>query len=290
MCPAAARLNDPLAHTTVLGNLAKMGGSLIAGALVGAALTLAAATVIGTGGLALGLAIGFGVALAMEASGLNEWMDHQINRLVDHFIPPSIEGTIASGSPNVNINSRAAARAAAAPSMQDIVACARHASGAPQMIAQGSDNVFINDSPAARKGDQTTCQGTIAAGSDNVFIGGGTVTVREIQDERPWWITALGTAISVAMILCARPKGGISALKSAIPCLLMDMASSMAGTMVGHAIRNTIGNPVNVITGGKVLREDPDVVLPGPLPLEWTRFYSSHDRRADSLFGPTKSR
>jgi len=46
MCPAAARYDDPIAHTSVLGNLAKMGGSLIAGALVGAALTLAAAATV----------------------------------------------------------------------------------------------------------------------------------------------------------------------------------------------------------------------------------------------------
>jgi RHS repeat-associated protein len=286
MCPAAARRDDPLAHTTVMGNLAKLGGSLIAGALVGAALTMAAVAVVGTGGLALGLAIGFGVALAMEASGLNPWMDHQINRLVDKFIPPSIEGTIASGSPNVNINSRPAARAAAAPSMQDVVACTKHASGAPRMIAQGSDNVFINDSPAARKGDQSDCQGTIAEGSDDVFIGGGTATVREIEDERPWWIRGLGVAIGVAMLLCGRPKGSLSQLKSAVPCLLMNFVVPAAGTYLGHVIKTFVGNPVNVITGGKVLRDEPDFALPGPLPLEWTRFYSSHDRREGGLFGP----
>lgn len=51
MCPAAARYDDPIAHTSVLGNLAKMGGSLIAGALVGATLAAAAtvAFVAGTG-------------------------------------------------------------------------------------------------------------------------------------------------------------------------------------------------------------------------------------------------
>lgn len=239
MCPAAARLNDPIAHTSMLGNLAKMGGSLIAGALVGAALTFVTAAavtfVVGTGGLGLGavLAIGFAVSMAMEGSGLNEFIDHQINRLADAFIPPSIEGKIASGSWDVNVNSQPAARAAS-PDTQDTVACDKHASGPPPMLAQGSDNVFINNHPAARKGDQTTCGGTVAAGSDDVFIGGGTVTVREIHDERPWWINALGMALGV-------------------------------------------------ITGGKVLREAPDVALPGALPLEWTRFYSSHDRRAPTV-------
>lgn len=290
MCPAAARLNDPIAHTSILGNLAKMGGSLIAGALVGAALTVAAVAavgvIVGTGGLGLGavLAIGFGVGVAMEASGLNGFMDRQINRLVDAAIPPSIEGSIASGSPDVKINSLPAARAAA-PGMQDVVACGRHASGPPPMLAQGSDNVFINDHPAARKGDKTTCGGTIAEGSDDVFIGGGTVTVREIEDERPWWISALGMALGVALALCGRGRMNVSALKSALPCLLMNMGASFAGSMVGHRIKTFIGNPVNVITGGKILREEPDFTLPGPLPLVWARFYSSHDRRQDSLLG-----
>jgi RHS repeat-associated protein len=290
MCPAAARLNDPIAHTSTLGNLARMGGSLVAGALIGAALTAVAVAgvtaVVATGGLGLGpvLAIGFAVGVAMEASGLNGFIDSQVNRLVDAFIPPVIEGTIVSGSLDVNINSRAAARAAS-PGAQDVVACAKHGSGAPPMLAQGSDNVFINSQPAARKDDMTTCGGTIAAGSDDVSIGGGTVTVREIEDERPWWITALGTGLGVAMMLCGRGRLNVSALKSALPCLLMNMGVSIAGSMVGHQIRTTIGNPVNVITGGKVLREDPDCALPGPLPLEWSRFYSSHDRRDGSLFG-----
>lgn len=290
MCPAAARLNDPIAHTSILGNLAKMGGSLVAGALVGAALTAAAAAavavVVGTGGLGLGavLAIGFAVSAAMEASGLNGFIDRHIDSLVDRFIPPSIEGHIASGAPDVSINSRPAARAAA-PGLQDVVACARHGSGAPPMLAQGSDNVFINDHPAARKDDRTTCGGTIAAGSDDVSIGGGTVTVREIDDERPWWITALGMALGVALALCGRGKMNVSALKSALPCLLMNMGASAAGGLVGHGIKTVIGHPVNVITGGKVLRDAPDAVLPGPLPFEWTRFYSSHDRRGDGLFG-----
>ena len=290
MCPAAARLNDPIAHTSIMGNLAKMGGSLIAGALIGAALTAAAvaavAVVVGTGGLGLGavLAIGFGVSVAMEASGLNGFIDRSINRLVDAAIPPSIEGSIASGSPDVKINTLPAARAAA-PGVQDVVVCAMHGSGPPPMLAQGSDNVFINDRPAARKGDQTTCGGTIAEGSGDVFVGGGTVTVREIEDERPWWITALGVGLGVAMTLCGRGRLNISSLKSTLPCLLMNMGTSFAGSMVGHAIRTFVGNPVNVITGGKVLREEPDVALPGALPLVWGRFYSSHDRRADGLFG-----
>jgi len=119
MCPAAARLNDPIAHTSTMGMLAKMGGSLLVGALVGAALTTlvvaAVVATVATGGLGLGavLAIGFGVSMAMEASGLNGFIDNQVNRAVDKFIPPSIEGKITSGSHNVTFDFLPAARAAA---------------------------------------------------------------------------------------------------------------------------------------------------------------------------------
>ncbi|MES2742634.1 MAG: DUF6531 domain-containing protein [Pseudomonadota bacterium] len=291
MCSAAAREKDPIAHTSILGNLLKMGGSLIAGALIGAALTslvaAAAVATVATGGLGFAavLAIGFAVSAAMEGSGLNGFIDHHINHLVDSFIPPSIEGKINSGSPNVYINSSPAARAAR-PGELDTIACPGHASGPPAKLAQGSSNVFINGQPVARQGDMTTCGGTIAAGSKNVFIGGGKVTVREIDDERPWWISALGMAIGVALTLCGRGKLSVSSLKAALPCLLLNMGTSIAGTMVGHQIRTTMGHPVNVITGGKILREAPDFTLPGPLPLQWARFYSSHDRREHGLFGP----
>ena len=290
MCPAAARLDDPIAHTSTFGMLAKMGGSLLVGALVGAALTAlvvaAVVATVATGGLGLGavLAIGFGVSMAMEASGLNGFIDSQVNRAVDKFIPPSIEGKIVSGSPNVKFNSLPAARAAT-PGELDTIACNKHSSGPAPMLAQGSDNVFINDQPAARKGDMTTCGGTIAEGSEDVFVGGGTMTVRDIDDERPWWITALGVAIGVALTLCGRGKMNLSALKSALPCLLLNFGASFAGSMAGKWIRTTIGNPVNVITGGKVLNDPPDFSLAGPLALIWERFYSSHDSREDGLLG-----
>ncbi|RFP15462.1 type IV secretion protein Rhs [Duganella sp. BJB488] len=290
MCPAAARLNDPIAHTSTMGMLAKMGGSLLVGALVGAALTalVAAAVVatVATGGLGFAavLAIGFGVSVAMEATGLNGFIDNQINRAVDKFIPPSIEGKITSGAPNVTFNSLPAARAAS-PGDLDVIHCGKHSSGAPPMLAQGSDNVFINSQPATRIGDMTTCGGTIAEGSADVFVGGGTLTVRDIKDERPWWITALGVAIGVALALCGRGKLNISSLKAALPCLLMNMGASMLGTYVGSKIRTFIGNPVNVITGGKVLRESADILLPGPIQLGWSRFYSSHDTRDGGLLG-----
>ena len=41
----------------------------------------------------------------------------------------------------------------------------------PPRIARGSSNVFINNQPAARKGDKLECSAAIVEGSPDVFIG-----------------------------------------------------------------------------------------------------------------------
>ncbi len=55
----------------------------------------------------------------------------------------------------------------------------------PPRIAQGSSNVFINNQPAARKGDKLECSAAIVGGSPDVFIGGEQVTYLDIQPEFP---------------------------------------------------------------------------------------------------------
>ncbi|RKP46385.1 RHS repeat-associated core domain-containing protein [Trinickia fusca] len=290
MSSAAARKDDPIQHTSLAGDLLKMGGSLVVGMAIGVALTAVAAAgvalAVGTGGLAAPaeLAIMVAVSAVMEGSGLNELIDKGVSSAVDALVPPVIKGTIKSGSSDVYVNGRMAARAAS-PGDLDTVACSDHSG--PQMIAQGSDSVYINGQPAARVKDKTTCGGAIAEGSANVFTGGGTKTVRDIKDERPWWVNALGFAIGVGLMLCGRGKPNLSALKGALPCLMVNIGASFLGGMIGHEIRTLLGHPVNVITGGKILdgEVDTDFELPGPLPIVWRRFYSSHDGRTDGLFG-----
>ncbi|PVZ39710.1 PAAR domain-containing protein, partial [Pseudomonas sp. CC120222-01a] len=106
-------------------------------------------------------------------------------------------GWITSGSDNVHINGRPAARAHV-----DQAVCTDH-SGARQTVAQGSRTVYINGQPAARVGDRTICDGRISAGSSNVFIGGDTETTDEIEPEVPGWLeaTALGVGIASAIAL-----------------------------------------------------------------------------------------
>jgi len=82
--------------------------------------------------------------------------------------PPT---TVASGSGDVSINGKPAAR------LGDSVVL--HACPCPKMphgihgrgISAGSSNVSINGKAAARVGDAIGCGGSVAAGSPNVFIG-----------------------------------------------------------------------------------------------------------------------
>ncbi|WP_244105238.1 RHS repeat-associated core domain-containing protein [Burkholderia ambifaria] len=295
MSQPAARKDDPFTHTTLAGDLLGMGGSLLGGLGIGWALTTIAeglvfgalgALEIGTGGLAtpIVLAIGVGVAAYMQGSGLNDKIDEAAKGLGNAISPPEEKGTIQNGSPDVFVNGKPAARAADGADM-DPVLCSDHPG--PQFVAQGSDVVFINDLPAARVDDKTTCDGTISKGSPDVFFGGGTKTVRDISAARPW-VAGLGAAIGIALALCGRGKGSWGDfVKGKLPCLAMNFAAGIFGTWLGSKMQPSAGHPVNVITGGKILdgSDDTDFVLPGPLPIVWQRFYSSHDDRADGLFG-----
>jgi uncharacterized Zn-binding protein involved in type VI secretion len=120
-------------------------------------------------------------------------------------------GQIKTGSGNVFTNSKPAARAHV-----DTAACDQHGP-APQILAQGSDSVYINGQPAARVGDRTVCDGKISSGSANVFIGGGTETTDAISPEVPGWleravlVVGLGSAFVLAspVIVIAGLVGGV---------------------------------------------------------------------------------
>lgn len=60
-------------------------------------------------------------------------------------------GKIRSGSSNVYINGKPAARA-----HLDVTECSDHP-GALKTLAQGSESVYVNGQPAARIGDRTIC-------------------------------------------------------------------------------------------------------------------------------------
>jgi len=172
----AARVGDPIAHTSALTGLI---GGLLAGAVLGAVM-------VSTGGLAavavIGAAASGGALIGEVIGGLS--------------IFTSNTGTITTGSPDVYTNGRPAARATLS-----VVLCAKHAP--PPLVAEGSSSVYINGMPASRVGDRTTCGAKINAGSSNVFIGGQTVQTEEIDDEVPGWLrnTIMGVGLGGAVAL-----------------------------------------------------------------------------------------
>ncbi|MET4715174.1 putative Zn-binding protein involved in type VI secretion, partial [Pseudomonas sp. PvP125] len=272
----AARFGDELSHTSALG------GFLI-GAALGIALvaTVAIATFTCGFGVALlaGLAAGVGGSL-LTAAG------EAIGKM---FSSPS--GTIITASDNVFINSRKAAHVEAS-----FGACDKHPG--PVQVAEGSTNVFINSTAAARKDDKMTCGATISSGSNNVFIGGGTHRYLPVDDEIPGW---LRTTVDVLMAI-AGAAGGIAQLikagsqagmKAIMPCVMKFTAGFVAGevasrVIIGPAIERAIGglagNPVDLTTGRKIIPDEVDFSLPGLMPIEWSRFYAS-DLSVDSILG-----
>ena len=197
----AARMGDPVAHSNAM-----MG--LLAGAALAAALTVA---VVATGGMA---AVAAGALIAGGVAG---------GALAGEYIgaasmgPPT--GAIANGSPTVMTNGRPAALTNITMAL-----CAKEY-GAPQPVAQGAATVFVNQMPAARKGDKLVCGAAIAAGSPNVYMDDSTVTTLPIAADVPPWlhqtleVVALGAAVvgfgaAVAAVglgvACAGLAGGLA--------------------------------------------------------------------------------
>jgi RHS repeat-associated protein len=172
------------------------------------------------------------------------------------------------------------------PKPLDLVLCTRHPPMPPQMLAEGSDKVTINGQPAVRSGDRSTCDATVVSSgliSPNVRIGGGKVVVREIRSGKT---PGVGLAITALMML----KGSKGKFLSNLPCMLLSGVNAFVVSSAMGALTNAIAgspNPVHAATGAKVLGgdEELDFVLPGILPIEWQRFYSSRDERRDGLFG-----
>jgi uncharacterized Zn-binding protein involved in type VI secretion len=224
---AAARLGDPIAHTSSMSGL-------IAGAIAGAVLAgVGAALIIGTGGLAAPLLIG----AVLTGAAMGAWIGEFAGSL--SFFN-KIAGKIATGSPNVFVNSRRAARAEL-----DTGECSEHAPNRPQ-IATGSGSVFINRYPAARVDDILGCSGGIAEGSPNVFIGGGQVHCESvmIEPEVPWQAHAL---VMVAGIGGALLLGGVAA----IPAIVGAFAVGYVGGEVMGWVGRQAGDWLSENIGGK---------------------------------------
>lgn len=166
-----------------------------------------------------------------------------------------------------------------APSNQDIVLCEKHPPAPPQYLAEGSSTVSINDLPAVRGKDRTTCGGTVStAVSPNVTMGGAAVIVRPISSGK---VPGLDLLVAVSMLAMGRP----SKMFSRLPCMLLMMGAGMLSSKLAASVQSAF-MPVHASTGAKVLagEEDLDFVLPARFPLRWQRIYSSRNTVA-GMFG-----
>jgi len=219
--PEAARINDKIEHSQALGGLVL---GVIGGAVIGAA-------IVGTGGAAL---------VVMSAACAGASLGGTAGQLLGSLLMfPS--GNIVIGYKSVKIENKFASR------ISDNVAC----SGSlffpiphpGSQIAQGSSNVYIGNLPAARKGDKTTCDATIAEGASSVIIGGGQETFLEISSEVPWYAEA------ALFLLGLVSSGGAIAMAAKGQRLIT--ACQIGGSMAGGYGLGYSGSYV----GGKIFGE-----------------------------------
>ncbi|ENL3206400.1 PAAR domain-containing protein [Escherichia coli] len=374
--PPAARLGDEIQHKSFLGALA--------GAVLGAIVTIAEGCLImaacATGPYALVLVPALMYA-SYKASDYVEEKQNQLESWINSFC--DTDGAINTGSENVNINGKPAARAAVTlppppppgaipeipqgePSWGDIATdllesaaekavplakawgnavitltesnagfMDRVSAGAsllfpagpvlmefatmvggrseikkdvdfpeagedtalcdkenkPPRIAQGSSNVFINNQPAARKGDKLECSAAIVGGSPDVFIGGEQVTYLDIQPEFPPWQRMILGGITIASYLLP-PAGLLGKLKNLARLgklgNLLGKSGKLLGAKLGALLGKTgkslksiankvirwVTDPVDPVTGA-YCDERTDFTLGQTLPLSFTRFHSS---------------
>lgn len=143
------------------------------------------------------------------------------------WAPKEVCGTISNtGSNNVFINNRPAARAHV-----DFTVCGKH-SGPPLPIAVGSATVLINGQPAARVDDLSGCGALITSGSGNVYIGGSSLQTDIVNPEDliPAWMNG---ALVAAGIGSAAMLGG---WVLAIGGLAGGLGGGLAGAWTGEKL------------------------------------------------------
>ncbi|RJT30079.1 DUF6531 domain-containing protein, partial [Rahnella woolbedingensis] len=328
----AARLGDPIIHTSVLADIAAVAiqgiavaaaGAIVAGVAIIAAPLAAASTVVGAVLAAAGGCVGAGLiaGFVLQATGMMDEVVSESEGLASAIFPPSPAGVIATGATNVMTNDIPAARAAGrllstteqagltpepegerdyvamllnggkamlkeminptvdvppgpvAPSNMDTVLCEKHPPNPPQYLAEGSSSVSINDLPAVRSDDRTTCGATVStAASPNVTIGGAAVVVRPIKSGK---VPGLDLILMAASLLLTRNP---SKMFKKMPCMLMMIGAGMVSSQLAAATHSAM-MPVHAATGAKVLggEEDLDFVLPARFPLHWQRIYNSRN-------------
>ncbi|MFK0087455.1 RHS repeat-associated core domain-containing protein [Pseudomonas sp. NPDC090755] len=329
----AAREGDAILHPSLAAEMI----SAVAEAVIYAAATAAVTAAVGlavvgtafTGGAA-GFAIAAVAGVAVGAmSTLSVGEDQTIGGAISSFCDslgnsvaaPEPYGKIESGSGNVFINDKPAARAAgvsgppgggaadaeqAEPSILENIGSMAMAA-APYLVPVLGLGMAIRDifnppvtTPAApgsepKDDDKISCSrhpplpdNHIAQGSDKVLINGQPAA-------RSGDKTTCDATIDVNENVSpnVRIGGGTVTVrdirngKSKIAMFTGIIAGILIARRFGRNKSCTVGNPVAVATGSKLQDgpEDTDFNLPGLLGINWARRYDSKDLRTGGLFG-----
>lgn len=257
---------------------AALAGAVV-GAVIGAALVAGTVALVGaTGGAALAVGIAAGAAIGFSSVGTAIGKVSQaVTDFFDDIGPP--DGVISTGSPNVFIEGKPAAR-----TLSDVVACRKHPVLPP--LADGSDSVFINDFPAVRKDDKDSCGCQVKQGASTVLIGSGVVRYMDVADD----FSFLEKALLFAVEFLVPPSG--SAGKVGRLGKLMSRTSRVRPAKLSRAlprpkssvsrrastqpsrVRKCANDPIDVVTGA-VIDQRTDLQLGQTLPLTFTRHYNS---------------
>lgn len=167
----AARVGDLIKHKSFWGALA----GAVVGAMVNSAPYLLCG-LLGPFGVAARIALTIGSLTNNDPTP--SWADKAATA-TEEFVNEifgSPDGEIMLGNPNVLVNGKPITTAL----IPNSISCDSHVL---QMVAEGSETVFVAGKNVARKGDKTTCGAVIQNGSPNVFIGSGKAQVAKIADE-----------------------------------------------------------------------------------------------------------
>ena len=270
----AAREGDALLHTSVMADI--LGGVLEVAAYaalttvgclaVAGAVFLATGATIATGGVALVLVVGAVVGITAGLTGADLKISSWCESAANWVSPPVIDAFITSGSHNVFINGKKAARAAGkmtavpvapseppAPSFLDMageffsqmwrptvaspapgtepcqldtVGCNKHPPMPLQFIAEGSSSVFINGQPAARSGDRSTCDAKIGT-AEGLISPDVRIGGETIVVQEIRSGKTPGVGLAIAVVMALR--GNLKCFWTKLPCMI-------GGALVGGAI------------------------------------------------------
>lgn len=260
MIGRAARVRDAIAHRTFRGGLLGMAvGAAIGGAIVvgigfftlpatatvglGTVLSAAVATLAGSGTMFAGVMASTWIVTQTSqfARNVGEWLEGDIK----------VDGVIAAGAHTVTTGTRHAAMA----SRRCTVSC--HSAG---FVAEGSDSVVIEDGPAARKGDKTSCEGMVYDGDTTVSIGGEPTSIAgAITVQQPDWYRTLRTGHDYANTIAGAPWDRLSGGKKLSENLFewgLWFAAKGSGTygrqdLPGHTAAAHIGGWLDAVRGGR---------------------------------------